>query len=73
MRYARLPPEGPTAAWFEQLRGGGIRAVIIGPYERSPDRQAFVDRLRTPHGELVPVFGDGQPGAITVYRWKPDS
>ena len=68
VRYVPFPDQGPTRDWFEQLRAAGIRAVIVGPYNGQENRQA-VARLPVPQGELVAVFGHGQPGEITVYRF----
>lgn len=69
VRYMPLPDEGPTPQWFAQLRAAGIRAVAIGPYEGSEATPETLARLLPPHGELVPVFGQGRPGEITVYRF----
>jgi hypothetical protein len=69
VRYVPPPHGEPTPQWFAQLRADGIRAVFVGPYDNRERERRIVERLVPPHGELVPVFGNGRPGQITVYRF----
>ena len=68
VRYMPPPPEGPTRAWFDELRAAGIRAVIVGSYDDSDAARAVVNALVPPAGELVPVFGKGRADEVSVYR-----
>jgi hypothetical protein len=69
VHYLPPPPEGPTHAWFEQLRAAGIRTVIVGSYGASKPEQSIVDALAQPTGELVRVFGKGRADEISIYRF----